>query len=87
VILGFRYRTLNGQEFPGTYRSDIASPMYVMSEGDKFPLRYNPARPERYWSDLYGLGLGDRSLFVTLWPIALVTILILLLSDTGHSAP
>jgi len=52
-----------------------------MVEGDTFPLSYNPARPERYWSDMYGLGFGDRSLLITIWLIAMVTILILVFTS------
>jgi hypothetical protein len=77
VIVGFCYRTLEGQEFSGTFGSDVNSPLYAMVEGDTFSLSYNPVRPERYWSDIYGLGLGDRSLLVTIWLITLVAILIL----------
>ena len=81
MIVGFRYHTLNGQEFSGTFGSDINSPLYAMVEGDTFPLSYNPARPERYWSDMYGLGFGDRSLLITIWLIAMVTILILVFTS------
>ena len=52
-----------------------------MVEGDTLSLSYNPVRPERYWSDMYGLGLGDRSLFVTIWLISMVAILILILTS------
>jgi hypothetical protein len=81
VIVGFRYRTLNGGEFSGTFSSDINSTLYAMVEGDTFSLSYNPSRPERYWSDIYGLGFGDRSLLITFWLIGMVTILIVILTS------
>lgn len=82
VIVGFRYHTLDGQEFSGSYGSDINSPLYAVTEGETFSLCYNPARPERYWSDIYGLGLGDRSLLIAFWLIGFVTILILVLTSS-----
>ena len=81
VIVGFRYYTLNGQEFSGTFGSDINSRLYALAEGDTFLLSYDPARPELYWSDIYGLGFGDRSLLITFWLISMVTILILVLTS------
>jgi hypothetical protein len=81
VIIGFRYRTLDGREFSGHFASDINSPLYAMSEGDTFALSYNPSRPDRYWSDVYGLGLGDLSLLVTIWLIGLLVILVLVLTS------
>jgi hypothetical protein len=81
VIVGFRYRTLEGRDFSGNYASSDSSPLYQMDEGDEFSLSYNPSKPDCYWSDLYGLGLGDHSLLVTIWLIAFVTILILVASS------
>jgi Protein of unknown function (DUF3592) len=76
VVIGFRYRTLDGQEFAGNYGSTDSSPLYGMSEGDTFSLSYNPKRPERYWSDLYGLGLGELGPLLIVLLIGFVTILI-----------
>ena len=82
MIVGFRYRTMDGQDFSGSFASDINSSLYGMTEGDAFSLSYNPARPERYWSDDYGLGFGDSSLLITIWLIGLVAILFLVLTST-----
>jgi hypothetical protein len=81
VLVGFRYRRLDGQECSGSYASDINSPLYAMSEGETFSLSYDSRRPKHSWSDVYGLGLGDKGLLITLWLIGLITILILVFSS------
>ena len=81
AIVGFRYQTHDGQELQGNLGIDDYSEMYVLSVGDEFTLSYNPRRPKTYWSDIYGLGFGDKSLLVAGWVIGMVAILTLVLTS------
>ena len=49
----FSYRPDGGEVHSGSFFIGDQSSLYYLDENGTFPLRYDPARPERFWSDEY----------------------------------
>lgn len=73
AVVSFRYKDENGRYHTGQLRVDTYSSIYNLSVGDVINVRYNPARPDRFWSDECGLPV-QTSLLVA-WAIAALALL------------
>ena len=78
-IVRFSYKTSDGTLLTGIFRADKYTALFEISTGDAFTLRFNPKKPNRYWSDGYGLPAGT-GLFV-IWALAVTVILAYALSS------
>ncbi len=72
--LTIRYRTLSGQECSGELRVTIVSPRYLAREGETFPIRYDPARPEQYWCGMPETARG--ALMLISWGAAILVVML-----------
>ena len=76
AVVSFRYKDESGRYHAGQFRGDIYSSIYHISMGDMISVKYDPARPERYWSDEAGLPV-QTPLF--LWSVIATALLLYVL--------
>lgn len=53
ATVSFCYRPSGAETQSGQYKVDSQSSLYNVDEMDTFPVRFNPAHPERYFSGEY----------------------------------
>jgi hypothetical protein len=53
ATITFNYRPSEGDIQSGTFFIGNQSSLYNLDENDTFPIRYNPTRPERFFSSEY----------------------------------
>jgi hypothetical protein len=52
--VSFNYQDKQGEYQSGLYKVESHSSLYNFKPGDTFPLRFNPTRPQQYFSPEYG---------------------------------
>lgn len=79
AVVSFRYKDESGFYHTGQFRKDAYSSIYNVSMGDMINVRYNPARPDRYWSDECGLPV--QTSFFLMWAVVAMALLFLLITS------
>lgn len=73
AVVNIRYKDESGCNHTGRFRVDTHSSFYNLSMGDLISVRYNPTRPDRYWSDECGVPV-QTPLFIA-WAIVGIALL------------
>jgi hypothetical protein len=81
AVVSIRYKDECGLYHTGQFRGDIYSSVYNISMGDLIKVQYDPARPDRYWSDECGLPV--QTPFFLLLAVAAAALIFVLITSSN----
>ena len=84
ATISFTYRPSGGEIQSGTFIVGDQSSLYNLDEKDSFPVKYNPARPERFYSSEYTIPYWWKFYSILICAFVLVFLYILFAPRT-HS--
>ena len=80
-MVTFGYRTSDGEFQVGRYFATQYSSFHELSTGETFSVRYNPKRPQSYWSDERGIPVEHKIMMI--WAAVVIVFVLIVVASVS----